>query len=51
MGVISLDSFQNDNSIFGIKSFSSIIAINNKFVPDYLTKAIKIGGKNYEYDR
>ena len=44
MGVISLDSFQNDNSIFGIKSFSSIIAINNKFVPDYLTKAIKIGG-------
>ena len=44
MGIISLESFQNDDSIFGIKSFTSIIAINNKFVDDYMSKTSNIGG-------
>ena len=44
MGIISLESFQNDDSIFGIKSFTSIIAINNKFVDDYISKTSNIGG-------
>ena len=44
MGIISLESFKNDDSIFGIKSFTSIIAINNKFVDDYMSKASNIGG-------
>ena len=44
MGIISLESFQNDDSIFGIKSFTSIIAINNKFVDDYMNKTSNIGG-------
>ena len=43
MGIISLESFQNDDSIFGIKSFTSIIAINNKFVDDYMSKTSNIG--------
>ena len=44
MGIISLESFKNDDSIFGIKSFTSIIAINNKFVDDYISKTSNIGG-------
>ena len=44
MGIISLESFKNDDSIFGIKSFTSIIAINNKFVDDYMSKTSNIGG-------
>ena len=42
VGAISLEKFQ-DNDLFGIKALASIIAINHKFVENYLSKANNIG--------
>ena len=41
IGAICLEDFQN-NYMFGIKNFSSIIAINNPFTEDYLSNINKI---------
>ena len=38
IGAISLDSFKEGNSLFGVKNCSSMIAVNNKLVDDYLGK-------------
>jgi hypothetical protein len=42
IGAISLESFQSGDDIFGIKNYSSIIAINNEYVENYLTNCIKM---------
>ena len=44
IGAISLKDFQNDESQFGIKNFTSIIGINNRYVQNYLSKTNRIGG-------
>ena len=43
IGAISLQEFQEGNTVFGLKNYSSIIAINNKYVNNYLTKENRIG--------
>ena len=42
IGAISLESFQGGDDIFGIKNTSSIIAINNEYVENYLTNCNKM---------
>ena len=47
IGAISLASFKEGSSIFGVKNFSSMIAINNRFCNDYLGKLNNLGQETH----
>ena len=47
IGAISLESFKEGSSLFGVKNCSSMIAINNKFCSDYLGKLNSLGQETH----